>query len=67
MRDLWDKLLENASDAGAFVENVTKSGIRVLCSSVGKIPLFTSTTADDTDKRLEIDETHYLPRPLPRR
>jgi hypothetical protein len=60
MRELWDKLVEKASDAGEFVEKVTKDGIRFLRSRVGKLPLFTSTAADNCDPGLEVDETHYL-------
>lgn len=60
MREIWNKLAEKASDAGEFVEGVTKSGIRFLRSRVGRIPLFTSTADDDIDKDLEVDETHYL-------
>jgi hypothetical protein len=60
MRELWDKLIDKATDASEFVESVTQGGIRFLQSTVGKLPLFTSTTADDCDRRLEIDETHYL-------
>ena len=40
MRDLWDKLVDKASDAGEFVENVTRNGIQFLRSTAGKLPLF---------------------------
>ena len=60
MREIWNKLAEKAPDAGELIEGVTKSGIRFLRSSVGRIPRLTSTAADDIDKDLEVDETHYL-------
>lgn len=60
MKEIWLKMLDKASDAGDFVERVAKSGLHFLKSSVGKISLFTSTSADDTSEDLEVDESHYL-------
>lgn len=60
MREAWNKLVETASNAGEFVESVTKNGISFLSSTLGRIPFVTSTTADDQDRTLEVDETHYF-------
>lgn len=60
MREVWNKLVEKAADAGEFVESVTKNGIGFLSSTLGRLPFVTSTTADDKDRTLEVDETHYF-------
>lgn len=60
MNALWMKLVTQASSAGAFLEAVSEHGIRFLRSSLGALPLFTSTAAHGGDTTVEADESHYF-------
>ena len=60
MRELWDKIVSQVSDAGSFVEEVSRNGIRTLRSSIASIPLFASVSAETSDVELDRDETHYF-------
>jgi hypothetical protein len=60
LRQVWARIVGQVSDAGTLIDEVTRKGIRFLRSSIGRLPLFTSTWADVGDRSLEVDESHYF-------
>lgn len=59
MRQVIDPVVKTAADLTAASKRIIEDGVKFFRGSLGKIPLFSSVIARNSDEVIERDETHY--------